>query len=215
MIIFIPIKEESQRVPNKNFRDFGGVPLWKNFLYKFKEDKVFVDTDSDKLISEIRDDDCLSNVVPYKRCKDLVGNEVSVCKLLENFINKYKIKDKFVQLHVTNPFLKRETVLHAFDMMDFYDSIVSCNKLQTRLWRKELYGYTPVNHNPLKLEQTQDLPELLEENSCFYVMDPSVFKRYGRIGENPHFYEVVYPENLDIDTEQDWAMCVKVSELET
>ena len=43
MIVFIPIKEVSQRVPRKNFRLFKGVPLYKHVLRKYKNYKVYVD----------------------------------------------------------------------------------------------------------------------------------------------------------------------------
>ena len=46
MIVFIPIKEKSQRVPNKNFRKINNVELYKNTLYKLRGHQVFVDTDS-------------------------------------------------------------------------------------------------------------------------------------------------------------------------
>ena len=43
MIIYIPIKENSQRVPNKNFREFCGKPLWEHTIDKLKLPiKVFI-----------------------------------------------------------------------------------------------------------------------------------------------------------------------------
>ena len=90
-------------------------------------------------------------------------------------------------------------------MIGEYDSVVSCNLHQTRFWRKEAYGYCPVNHNPAKLEQTQDLPAFYEENSAFYIFKPPVLLKHGnRIGQNPYFFVLNEPENLDIDTEEDW-----------
>ena len=44
--IFIPIKHNSQRVPNKNFRLFEGKPFWEHTVDKLKNFKVYVDTDS-------------------------------------------------------------------------------------------------------------------------------------------------------------------------
>ena len=37
MIIYIPIKQNSQRVPNKNFRLFNGKPLWEHTVDKFSD----------------------------------------------------------------------------------------------------------------------------------------------------------------------------------
>ena len=205
MVIYIPIKENSQRVPRKNFRVFNDEPLYKHTLLKYANDKVFVDTDSDEIYNEINRDDRLNNVCVFKRDKHLIGDTVSVCDLLKNFIKKFDITEPVAQIHVTSPFLLDSTLRKCYDMIGDYDSIVSCNLHQTRFWRKEAYGYCPVNHNPTKLEQTQDLPAFYEENSAFYIFKPSVLLKHGnRIGQNPYFFVLNEPENLDIDTEQDW-----------
>jgi len=111
-------------------------------------------------------------------------------------------------MHVTNPFLTLDILNNAsVKMNEGYDSVVSCNEVNTRFWRKENYGYSPVNHNPMKLEQTQDLPTYYEENSAFYIFDVEMFKKINtRIGFNPYFYPLGFPYNKDIDTEDDWKI---------
>jgi CMP-N-acetylneuraminic acid synthetase len=226
MKIFIPIKHESQRVPGKNFRKLGSLPLYKHTLYKLKEYKVFVDTDSDEITEEIRKDSNLTNVITLKRPEHLCGNEVSVNKLIDNFLEGFwrgcsesstviDTNDVICQIHVTSPFLRKETLKDAYSFFECgdYDSVVSCNLINSRLWRKEEYGYCPVNHNPLKLEQTQSLPTLYEENSAFYMFKKSVFATIkNRVGKNPAFYKVDYPEDFDIDTEDNWEECLKIND---
>jgi CMP-N-acetylneuraminic acid synthetase len=210
MIVFIPIKEKSQRVPDKNFRDIGGESLYKRCLLKLKNHMVFVDTDSIKIINEIRNDKRLKHVTPFVRHEYLCGHKVSVCDLIKSFIMDNCIEDKTIcQIHVTSPFLKVSTIEDAYTFMENHDSVVACNKYQNRLWRKESYGFCPVNHNPAKLEQTQDLPVFYEENSLFYIFNSSSFLKSNlRIGINPYFYSCFFPENLDIDTEDDWQLCL-------
>ncbi len=209
MIVFIPIKKVSQRVPRKNFRLFKGAPLYKYVLRKYKDHKVYVDTDSQEIIDECSTDITLNHVTAYKRLDTLCGHRTPVCDLIVNFIEKYNISEPIAQIHVTSPFLKCEKIEKAYKLLLHHDSVVSCNKHNSRFWRKENYGFCPVNHNPLKLEQTQDLPVLFEENSCFYIFNPSVIKKSGnRIGLNPFFYEIEYPQNLDIDTESDWNIAL-------
>jgi len=59
----------------------------------------------------------------------------------------------------------------------------------------------------MKLEQTQDLPVYYEENSLFYIFNSDYFlKTNARVGINPYFYVNNYPENIDIDTEDDWKL---------
>jgi len=206
--IFIPIKENSQRVPNKNFRELSGCPLYKHTLLKLKNFEVYVDTDSEHIIREIREDERLRNVNVFRRKRFLEGDKTSVCRLIQEWISDYDIQGVVCQLHVTSPFLKVETLERARKLIDTgYDSIVSANRIQARFWREETYGFCPVNHNPTRLQQTQDLPVYYEENSLFYLFKSENFVRTNmRIGENPFFYTCSFPENIDIDTEDDWEM---------
>ncbi len=210
MKVFIPIKKNSQRVKGKNFRDFFGEPLYKHTLLKLSNFEIFVDTDSEDLKIEIESDSRLTHVRPYLREKSLIGDEVSVCDLISTWIKKYKIKEDVCQVHVTSPFLNPATIHKAFLFLkQGFDSVASANIVQTRLWREESYGFCPVNHNPVKLEQTQDLPVFYEENSLFYIFNSNYFLETGlRIGRNPFFYECSFPENIDIDTENDWDKAV-------
>lgn len=209
MKIFIPIKHNSQRVPRKNFRLFGQEPLYKHCLMRYTNHEVFVDTDSDEIVEEITQDKRLRHVTVFRRNEKLVGDTVSVCDLIGNFITQFNIEAPLAQIHVTSPFLSESTLVDAFSYINKYDSVVACTEHKSRFWRWEPYGACPVNHNPLKMEQTQDLPSLYEENSAFYIFRPEVLSGGSRIGKNPYFYPVSYPENLDIDTEEDWEAALK------
>ena len=113
MILFTPIKEESQRVPHKNFRQFCGRPLYEYVLQKLNCYPIYVDTDSNKIIENIKTNPDLSHVVAYKRETNLVGHEVSVCSLIESLISRWNIKEPVCQFHVTSPFIKLNTLLEA------------------------------------------------------------------------------------------------------
>ena len=184
------------------------MPLYQYVINKFKDHQVFIDTDSDEILEFY---DGRIDVVAFKRESNLIGNEVSVCDLIKSFINRFNIKDNICQLHVTSPLLEVDTIKKAEKYLNEYDSVVSCNKIQSRFWRKENYGYTPINHNPLKLEQTQDLPIYYEENSAFYMFNSEKFLlSNSRIGNNPYFYTIQFPENVDIDTEDDWNLVNRI-----
>jgi len=218
MKIFIPIKEHSERVPNKNFREFKGKPLYQHVLYKYvdKDCEVWVDTDSEEIASWIRDLD--KNIFAYSRPEHLRGCSVSVNLLIDFFVTCHCLQEDIIaQIHVTSPFLKPETVLTYGRMLknaEYLDSIASSNLIQSRLWRKEDYGYCPVNHNPMKMERTQDLPQLFEENSSFYIFKYNSFlENKKRIGTRNKFVNIDLPENLDIDTLSDWNFCEKISKI--
>lgn len=212
MIIYIPIKENSQRVPQKNFRDFGGKPLWEHTIDKLKDFEVVVDTDSEEIIRKCIDKKWVHS---YFRPHHLRGDDVSVVDLIKNFSEKAELNedDWICQIHVTSPFL---SVKHLKDLEEKsktweYDSAFSVDKIQNRFWRKEEYGLVPINHNPMKLEQTQDLPPYYMENSYFYFFTTKVLKLGNRIGKNPTAVPISFPYNLDIDTEDDWDMVKSIN----
>jgi len=206
MIIYIPIKENSQRVPKKNFREFLGKPLWEHTIDKLKDFEVVVDTDSHDIMMG-----CLKKpwVTAYWRPSELRGDAVSVVDLIKNYFGvDYDDEQWICQLHVTSPFLKvkhLESLRKEIQNCE-YDSKFSVDVIQNRFWRNEEYGIVPVNHNPMKLEQTQDLPRYYMENSYLYLFKKSVLKYGNRIGKNPKMLPIEFPYNLDIDTEKDWNL---------
>jgi CMP-N-acetylneuraminic acid synthetase len=85
-----------------------------------------------------------------------------------------------------------------------YDSMFSVTRLQTRLWD----GLTrAINHNPAILLQTQELPPVFEENSCFYLFTrANLLTRRNRLGERPLMLEIPRHEAVDIDDEFDFQL---------
>jgi CMP-N-acetylneuraminic acid synthetase len=216
MKIFIPIKENSERVPRKNFRQFGEDLLYRRCLLrllKFEEMEIWVDTDSEEIFNDINTDPMLSRVNVYSRDNSLIGDNTPVNLLIENFVNTHCSDNDIVcQVHVTSPFLSGETIVSAHKKMveGKYDSVASVNVFHSRFWTMDKCGYRPVNHNPLKLEKTQDLESMYEENSAFYMFASEGFLRHkNRIGINPLFFSVPAPENIDIDTEEDFDFALK------
>jgi CMP-N-acetylneuraminic acid synthetase len=113
-----------------------------------------------------------------------------------------------LQTHSTNPLLKPETVSRAISsfLADYpaHDSLFSVTRLQTRLY--DQHGRA-INHDPMMLIQTQDLPPVYEENSCLYIFThANLIKRHHRIGEKPMMFEISAEEAWDIDEELDFAI---------
>ena len=76
MKIFTYIKKNSTRIKNKNFRNLGGIPVWKNLIYELSSvAQVYIDTDSEEVISECKSDPRLKNVIAYARKKQYIEME--------------------------------------------------------------------------------------------------------------------------------------------
>jgi CMP-N-acetylneuraminic acid synthetase len=65
----------------------------------------------------------------------------------------------------------------------------------------------PINHNAAILLQTQDLPPVYEENSCFYFFTRTTLEiKRTRIGDRPFLFEISKREAWDIDEEEDFQI---------
>lgn len=200
----IPIKEHSERVHNKNFRNFGGKPLYHHILNTLERtyavDEVIIDTDSHQVMNE--GPKLFSKVVVIERPEDLRGDFISVNKIIEYDITQF-ISDIYIQTHATNPLLKAETIGRALKLFieneEDYDSLFSVNRFHSRFYWK---NGDPINHSLDELIRTQDLEPIYEENSNFYIFTKKSFEKYKRrIGEKPQILEMSRVESIDIDNE--------------
>ncbi len=206
---FVPMRHNSQRVPGKNYRPLAGKPLYQHILETLLNvpeiDILMVDTDSAPIIEGLRRD--FPQVKIVERPEHLRAATIPMNEILAHDTAQVEA-DFYLQTHSTNPLLKAETLSRA--IQDFlrqypaFDSMFSVTRMQTRLWDSLT---RPINHNPAILLQTQDLPPVFEENSCFYLFTrQNLLARRNRLGERPLMYEIPRLEAVDIDEESDFEI---------
>jgi CMP-N-acetylneuraminic acid synthetase len=204
------IKQDSERVPGKNFRLFNGRPLYTIILERLDKmeciDSILVDSDSEEVLEYAASK--LSKGIPVKRPDDLLGGLISANDLLQNDIN-FSDSEHFFLTHCTNPCLTERTMEDAiekyFSVIPTYDSLFSVTRIQNRLYRE---GGAPVNHTKGKTLRTQDLDAVYEENACFFIFSRTSFIYSGndRIGSRPYLQEISAIEGVDIDYEEDFLL---------
>jgi len=209
LVALVPMKHHSQRVPEKNYRDVGGKPLFHHILNTLLNvpeiDLVCVDTDSIVIKQGISEHFPIVKVID--RPLDLRADDIPMNRIIEHDMSLIKA-DLYLQTHSTNPLLKAETISNAIqefqDKKDEADSLFSVTRLHTRLYNR---AGKALNHNPAELLQTQDLPPLYEENSCIYLFSEAGMKKSGhRIGSKPYMFEIDPAEAWDIDTPLDYKI---------
>jgi len=166
VVALIPIKDHSERVTGKNFREFAGKPLYNHIVATLDKtyavDEIVIDTDSPRVIMEACKLSPKLHVI--ERPKELHGDEVSTNKIFEYDMTQCEA-DIFIQTHSTNPLLKSETIALALktfvekegQMSDDgteYDSLFGVNEHHSRFYRKD--GST-INHDPENLIPTQEV----------------------------------------------------------
>lgn len=205
----VPMRHHSQRVPGKNYRPLAGKPLFHHILNTLlavpEIEAVMVDTDSEPIMEDVRR--LFPSVKLIERPGHLRADDIPMNDILLHDTAQVEA-EFYLQTHSTNPLLKAETISNGvkkfFNEFPKYDSLFSVTRLQTRLYFQD---GSAINHNPLELKQTQDLPPVYEENSCMYLFTrENLVKKHHRIGDTPLLFEIDRDEAWDIDEELDFEI---------
>jgi len=211
VVAFVPIKLNSQRLPNKNILPIAGHPLcWHvcNTLCNVRGiDDVYVycsDPEVKKYIPK--------EVTFFQRPQWLDGNLIKGFDIYREFIKSVDA-DIYVLAHTTSPFIKEksfETALkHILDGSN--DSSFSAQRIQTFAW----YNGKPVNYDLNDVPRTQDLEPVWVETSAFFMFKKEIFTEHNRrIGFSPYIQEVSGIEAIDIDEKNDYDLACLLAKVE-
>lgn len=215
MLVVVPARSGSKRVPGKNGRLLGGKPLicWTiEAALKAQLRRIVVSTD-DKHLAEFALG-CGAEV-PFLRCPLNASDEASVIdvvlEVLDHFVEKGKHFDSVLLLQPTSPFRTAETIRAAIDIFDGKDSVISVSPARAHpSWCKRvkeglLYSFDDT-FDPTK--RSQDLSTVYELNGSVYLASVQTLR------ESRSFYSAdpkaiiieSEVESLDIDTPFDWIV---------
>ena len=168
--------------------------------------EVVIDTDS-PFILEDASASFPERVRLIERAEHLLGEFASIHEIL---IYDFERTEGVVGLHThsTNPLLRPGTVtagIEAFlGVVSDHDSLLAVTPRHVRFYWPD---GRPINHDPETLLRTQDLPPVLEENSCLYVFErDTLVRRRNRLGERPLMFPIEGDETCDIDDEHGWRL---------
>ncbi len=209
-IIFIPIRQGSKGIPNKNLRILGGKPLvcWvidTLLSMNIPSSSIWVATDS-ILSAEILHGRYGNKVNIFIRGKSTATDISPVIDVIREFIDKVKLADdtKFILTQATSPFTSVEDFYRLLSAMssDRADSFVSCCRVKRFVWSEDgiPLNYT-IENKPLR----QQYKGILLEYGAFYAT------KIGRIKQSRvllsgkiEVVETSYATMIDIDEESDW-----------
>ena len=213
MKIFTIIKEESKRIPDKNFADVNGHPLWWNLLSELEGLDVTVNTDSQKFIKQLRSSNFKSIKVIKRLQKhiDWENNEnidsSPVEDMLFEFCETIERSEIVVLTHVTSPFLKKETIFDAVDMLQNDSkskSIHSVHQVQDFVWVKRDSEASPVNFCTDRVQRTQDLSPILISKGAFFIAKAGdILDQRSRLPQPSLFFTLDHMQAVEIDNFED------------
>lgn len=209
---FIPIKEKSQRVKNKNLRTLNGKPLYTYVVDSVTKSEafnsVYIDTDSEE-IKEY----CLNrNLNVIDRKPSLAQDNANGNDLLNYHYSLYPDFDLYFQLFATAPLLTANSIrlcVEALKSTKYYDSVFSAIEECGWFW----FENKAINYDPKILPRSQDAKKVMRETTGLYgITRESLKNNRCRIGDKPLPFYVSAEEALDIDTELDFEIVKYVME---
>lgn len=212
VVALLPMKANSERVKGKNFRDFGGKPLFRWMLDKLisisEIDTVIINTDARHILLEhglVEADRLLIR----DRKSEICGDYVSMNMVIKDDVDNVDA-DIYLMTHTTNPLLSKNSIECAISQFKSAlkdgtaNSLFTVNKSQERFYDSNAKA---LNHDPENLVRTQDLEPWYKENSNLYLFTKESFRQTNaRIGSNPMMLEIPSYESTDIDTPDDWDL---------
>ena len=203
-VAVVPIKLNNQRLPNKNIKPFtNGKPLCHYLLSTLLNvsgiDQVYVYCSSPEINAYIPE-----GVKFLQRPTYLDQDSTKMNEVLKYFAAEV-FADIYVMSHVTSPFITAQKISCGLEAVKSgeYDSSFAAKKIQDFLW---LNGKT-FNYDLNNIPRTQDLPEIMQETSGFYIFKRNVITDLNRrIGNSPFIVETGEIESIDIDEPEDFVI---------
>lgn len=205
-IAIIPARGGSKRLPNKNIKILGNLPLVAHSINYVKAnseiiDEVYVTTDSDA-IKQIALD---YGAKVIDRPKVLSGDLEPTITALKHVLTIVRDVETVVLLQPTNPLRPIGLLKDAFHLIkeNNLDSLFTVSRDYKKLGRLENNKYLPFNYKVG--QRSQDIKPLYFENGLLYITKTSLIKKDIIFNESSYPLIVNHKfVEIDIDTQNDF-----------
>lgn len=212
-IAIIPARRGSKRLPDKNLKILGDLPLITHsilFAQANKINKIVVSTDDErvKLIAQ----KLRVNVQdrPHHLATDTSPTIDTLKYVIENIDEKY---DNVILLQPTNPLRPKNLLNEALKIFEEQD----CDSLMTVTRNYQKFGkidknkFLPFNYS--FGQRSQDLEPLYFENGMLYITKSTMILKDKLLADNNYPMIVNHPySQVDIDTEEDFIFAEYILE---
>lgn len=205
-IAIIPARGGSKRLPGKNIKLLGEIPLIAHSVLYAKEhdfiDAVYVSTD-DVAIKEAA---LQYGAIVIDRPQQISGDLEPTVSALKHVLESIdELVDNVILLQATNPLRPQNLLQEAFTIFQEqqFDSLFTVSRSHHKLGKIINYRFIPYNYEVG--QRSQDLEPLYYENGLLYITKASVILNNEIITKDAFPLEVNHPfANVDIDTQEDF-----------
>ncbi|MCF8427608.1 MAG: acylneuraminate cytidylyltransferase family protein [Bacteroidia bacterium] len=215
--VFLPTRKGSERVPNKNTKDFAGI---KNGLLGIKLNQLNRTPGVGEIVLSSNDPNSLeigtllaqteNRIKVIERPDNLALSSTSLIDLVK-YVPSICSLNHILWTHVTSPFcdeLAYELAIKIYwqELEKGSDSLMSGKRFQNFLWDNQKHDLVNrVNHE--KWPRTQDLAPWFEINSAVFIASKEIYQTHkDRIGQRPFLLEQSTLQSFDIDWPDDFKM---------
>tara|TARA_B100000780_G_C21020075_1_gene408806 strand:- start:144 stop:797 length:654 start_codon:yes stop_codon:yes gene_type:complete len=197
----IPVRQGSQRVKNKNFREFAGKSLLEHkidVIKKLPVNEIIINTDSEYAIELAKKCD-----IKYHRRESYYASSDCTNSEYHEYLAKVTDAENILITQVTAPLITVDTFIEAIDIYNNVNcnSLMSIKKIKEYLW----YKNKPINYKLDYAPNSQDLPDYFAPTfGVIIVNKEAMLKSKNFICSKPNFYELSDTEAIDIDTKLDF-----------
>lgn len=214
-VAIIPARGNSKRIPRKNIRPFGGLPMISYSITAARNtnlfDRVIVSTDSDEIAeTAVKYGAEVPFMRPASLAGDIVGIGAAVAHALEWLSESgYPVKTACC-IYATAPLIQPEHICRGYELFKNSGaaSAMSVTSFAFPVQRALLIG-EQGNLHPVSLKgwqtRSQDLPEAYHDAGQFVWLDVDAFLEIREFLMDKTV-PVLIPRHFvqDIDTPEDW-----------
>ena len=205
-IAIIPARGNSKRLPGKNTKFLGGIPLLAHSIKYAQQfsfiDEIYVTTDH----SEIKNIALQFGAKVIDRPTEISGDFEPTVSALKHVLESISVEvENVILLQATNPLRPENLLEEAFQIYlnSNSDSLFTVSRNHDKLGKIVNDTFEPFNY---KIGQrSQDLEPLFFENGLLYISKANLIKNDVIISEKAFPLEVNHIfAKVDIDTQEDF-----------
>ncbi len=222
-IAVIPARGGSKRIPRKNIRLFGGMPMISHAILTLQKSGLFQDiyvsTDDEEIASI---SESFGATVPFLRPQELSGDTTGTTEVIGDFLTTLGVEPSKIVCcaYATNPFLKTADLAEGF--RKFKDSRVADYACAISKYNYPIQRALELNHDGLMgmvvpanlLRHSQSLEERWHDAGQFYFARSQTWMSGKPMLMNTIGIEINKWRCVDIDDEDDWKKAELLYELE-
>lgn len=217
ILIIIPARGGSKRLPNKNIKLLGDKPLIEWSIDTAKKIKgacdILISTDSEEIASIAKK---AGGLVPWLRPVELstdTANSVDVClHALDWYETNVSKVDGILLFQPTSPLRDVETVLKGIEMFKSgEDSVIGVSSAKSHpfhTFKIENQVLLPFVKQENFHTRSQDLPSAFQVNGAFYLIKTDLLRK-DKSFLNSKTKALIFNNlfaSIDIDTQEDWDL---------